>query len=218
MISNGAGFVSGGCGCARSVFVFMQKSQQPVMWIRVRAASPFRPRGYRPRRNAEWRRQFVAFDFAQSDLDHVAERVAIENARNGVAHIDHQHPQSAVFFIRAGAALVGGFARAGDWREPSIDESHDFPHFDFVERFRDPVTTKFPAPRFDVSRAAKLQQDLLDELERKPLGFRQLGDGDHFAPERVRDADADQRAQSVFATAGEMHERMDIHSIYITQV
>src|SRR5687767_14975860 len=66
----------------------------------------------------------IALHFAESDGNHVLERVAVEDLGDGIAHIDHQHPQTAMDFIRTGTFLVVRLTGAADRREPAVDEAH----------------------------------------------------------------------------------------------
>src|SRR4029079_12092740 len=68
---------------------------------------------------------FVTAHLAQGDLDNLRERGAIENARDRIAHVEHQHPETAVSFIRAGAAMVSCLAYTGDRRKRTIEHADD---------------------------------------------------------------------------------------------
>ena len=67
----------------------------------------------------------VAPEFAQRDFDDVGERVTVEDAGDGVAHIEHEHAQTAVHLVGTGAFLVGGLADAADGGERAIDDADE---------------------------------------------------------------------------------------------
>src|SRR5688572_13928390 len=74
----------------------------------------------------KWQRDMIPSQLAQRDLDNIGQRVAIQDARDGIAHVEHQHAKSAVRLIGARAFRVGGLADAANRRQWSVDQSHDF--------------------------------------------------------------------------------------------
>jgi 2-dehydro-3-deoxygluconokinase len=161
--------------------------------------------------NAERRRQAVASNLTKSDLDDVMQRVTLEDADDGISHIDHQHAEAAVLFIRTATSGVTRLARAGDWGELAIDQADDIGDDDLFRRLCNEVAAELSALGFDVTRAAELQQDLLDELERQTFGLREFGYADELAAQFMGNAEPDQSTKRVFAAFGELHGCFLLH-------
>ncbi len=70
--------------------------------------------------------------FPNRDLDRIRKRVAIQNVRYCVAHIEHEHPQATVAFVRAGTWLVGRLADARDGSKWAINVPDDAAKADAV--------------------------------------------------------------------------------------
>src|SRR4030095_17096919 len=106
----------------------------------------------------------IAAHFAQGDLDNLREGGAIENARDRVAHVEHQHPETAVSFIRAGAAMVCGLAHTGDRRKRTIEHADDCTQLDARCWLGQGITAELAALGFNVTGQAQLSEDLFEKL------------------------------------------------------
>ena len=88
-----------------------------------RADAPrFSARAPSPRLRAQsldhkWQRHLVPAHLSHGDLDDVGGHLAIEDSREGIAHIEHLHWQTAVRLVGAGAAFADRHAHARDQRE-----------------------------------------------------------------------------------------------------
>ena len=71
----------------------------------------------------------------------VRQSVVIEDIADGVAYIKHEHAESAVRLIRAGAFLVVGLANAANWSERTVHEADHLSDRDAVHR----LVEKIPA-------------------------------------------------------------------------
>ena len=102
---------------------------------------------------------------AQGDFDDVFQGVAVENVGDGVAHVDHEHAESAVRFVRAGAFFIFGLAGAADGGELAVDEADDFTHLDGFHGLGEAGAAVLAAQAFHVAGIAELEEDGLKELE-----------------------------------------------------
>jgi len=93
---------------------------------------------------------------AQSDFDNVCQSVSIQDVCDGIPHIHHQDPQPAMFFVRAGAPLIGGLAYTLDWGERSVNQTHNLPNRDALRRPSQKVATMLPPPAFQVTAGFEL--------------------------------------------------------------
>ena len=176
-----------------------------------RADAPrFSARAPSPRLRAQsldhkWQRHLVPAHLSHGDLDDVGEHVAIEDSRDGIAHVEHQHSQTAVRLVGAGAAFVGRHAHARDRRERAVDEADDVAEADFFERLREKVAAGLAAFRVDVARAFELVENLFEELHRQPFLLGDLADFQQRSPEFLRDAEVDHRTKRIFTAFGKFH-------------
>ena len=113
------------------------------------------------------RTNFIAPIFAKRDVDDVGESEAIEHRADGVSNVEHQHSQTAVRLIRAGAARVRGSANTPDWRQRPVDQSDNGAEFYPFHRPRERVTAELSAPAFHVSGRLKLRKNLLKKFDRQ---------------------------------------------------
>ena len=74
----------------------------------------------------------VSSHFAKRDLHRVGKCIAIQNVRDGVAHVEHEHAQATVILVRAGAGFVGRLTHACDGCERAIDEPDDVAKADTI--------------------------------------------------------------------------------------
>ena len=91
----------------------------------------------------------IAPHLAQGDVHYVAQYIPVEDARDGIAHIEHQHPQAAVRFIGTRAALVGRHTHAGNRGERAVDEPDDLAEADFLRRLGEEVAAGLAPLRLD---------------------------------------------------------------------
>jgi len=68
--------------------------------------------------------QTITAKFSQRDVDNIGESIAIKDTGDRIAHIQHEHAQSAMRLIRAGAFLVGALADAANRCQRSVDLPH----------------------------------------------------------------------------------------------
>src|SRR5690606_29284052 len=150
-------------------------------------------------------RDAVAFHLAGGDVNDVGQGIAVEDAGDGVAHVEHEHAQAAVDLVGTAALFVGGLADAADGRARAVDQTNDVADGDVVGRTRKPVAAVFAALAGDETGGVELLHDLLQELGGDELLVGQLGDLHEIATNVGGDAEVDQRAQSVFTFFGELH-------------
>ena len=117
----------------------------------------------------ERRRDFVAPIFAKGDRDDVGKGIAIEDCADGIPHIEHQDSQTAVSFIRTGAAHIGCLANASDWRQRPVNQPNDSAKLDLLHGPGERVATIFSASAFDVSRGFELRENLFEKFDRQFL-------------------------------------------------
>ena len=147
----------------------------------------------------------MAAELAERDLDDIRERVTVEDAGDGVAHIEHQHPQAAVGLVGTGAFLVGGLAHAADGGERTVDAADDLADGNLAGGLREPVAAELAAHAGDEASLLQRLHDLFEELDRELLVVGQLGDLHQRALHFDGDPEIDERAEGVFAFFGELH-------------
>ena len=97
------------------------------------------------------------------------DRVAVENVCDGVADIDHHHPQATMFFVGTGAALIGIFRCAADWGKPTVHQSDDCTDPDLICWLGEKVTARFPPFGIHDSGLTKFIENALDEFNWQPV-------------------------------------------------
>src|SRR5579885_2009773 len=83
-------------------------------------------------RLAEGRGDSITAHFPQRHLDHIKQSVAVEDAGDGVAYVEHEHAQPAMRFVRARAFFIGGLADASDGCERTVEQANDFTDDNFI--------------------------------------------------------------------------------------
>jgi len=107
--------------------------------------------------------------------------------------------------VRAGAGLVGRLRDAADRGEGAVDQPHHLADEDLAGRLCEAVAAEFsPLARHDPRLLERLQ-DLLQELDRQLLAFRQFRDLHELAPHLRGDPEVDERAQRVLPFFGQLH-------------
>ena len=64
----------------------------------------------------------------KGDFGDLIKAVTVQDVGDGIAHIEHEKPETAMLLIGAGTFGVVRVAHASDWRERPIDKTHDFTH------------------------------------------------------------------------------------------
>jgi len=147
---------------------------------------------------AKGRHDPVAAHLAEGDFHDLGHSVAIKDVGDGIADIDHDHPQAAMLLVRAGAGLVGVFAGAADRCQPAVHQANDVADADLVRRLGQCVAAELAALGFHDPGLAQFEQDALHELERQAVLFGQLG-ARHGAPAYLGGhAQIDSGAERVF--------------------
>ena len=113
------------------------------------------------------RSNFVAPIFAKRNVDDVGESEAIEHRADGVSNVEHQHSQTTVGLIRAGAARVRGSANTPDWRQRPVDQSDNGAKLYSAHGARERVTAELSAPAFHISSRLELRKNLLKKFDRQ---------------------------------------------------
>ena len=114
----------------------------------------------------ERRRDFIATILAKCDLDDICKCEAIEHCGDRVSNVEHQHPQAAVNFIRAGAARVGCLANASNRRQWPLNQPNDSAEFYPARGTRKGITAKLSASALHVSGSLELRKNLLKKFDR----------------------------------------------------
>ena len=148
----------------------------------------------------ERRDNLVAAHLPQRDVHDLRKGGPVEDVRDGVSDIEHQHTQPTVVFVRAGAASIRSLAHARDRRERPIDEANDVAHANAVHRLADEVSAMLPPLGLNVTGGSQLGKNLLEELDGEPLLFDKLGCLQERALELLGDAEIDQGSQGIFTT------------------
>ena len=120
--------------------------------------------------------------------------------------------QTAVGFIRAGAAMVSGLAHTGDRRERTIEHADDCPQLDARRGLGQRITAKLAPLGFDITGEAQLSEDLFEKLNGKFFLQRQFAYLQDRSTQFPGDAEIDQGAESVFAAFGEVHTLLNCWS------
>jgi len=148
---------------------------------------------------------FVAPHLAQSDINDLRERIAIEDAGNGIANVEHEHAQAAMRLIGTRATAVRCLAYTSDRCERTIKEPNDRAKFYAMRGSGQQVAAKLAPFSLDVSRCPHLGENLLKELNRELFlrsQFAHLKDG---STKLSGDSEIDQGPQGVFASFGKVH-------------
>ena len=151
------------------------------------------------------RRDLIAAIFAKCDVDDVSQREAIKHRADRVANVEHQHSQTAVHFIRAGAARIGCLANAPNWRQGSVDQPDDGAKLYPLHGSRERIASKLSAPGLHVPSCFELPKNLLQEFDRQFLFRGQLAYLKHGPAEFGGNAKINKSAERVFATFGQFH-------------
>ena len=151
------------------------------------------------------RRDLIPAIFAKCDVDDVRQREAIKHRADRVSNVEHQHSQTAVEFIRAGAARVARLANAPNWRQGSVDQSDDSAKLYPLHGSRERIATKLSAPAFHVSGRFKLCKNLFEKLDWQFFFYGQFAYLEHWPAEFGGDSEIDQRAKRIFAAFRQFH-------------
>ena len=136
---------------------------------------------------------------AHRDLDDFGERVAVEEMRDGVADVEHQHAEAAVVLVGTGAGRVSRLAHARDRSQRPVDQADHVADSDRTRGFPQEVASVLSALALEKSGLLELEEDLLEELDRDPLPLREFADRKQRTPELMGDPDVDQSSQGVLA-------------------
>lgn len=112
----------------------------------------------------EGHRHTITAHLPKSDIHDVAQKISVQNAGDCIAHIQHEHVQTAMRLVRTGTAFISGHAYARDRGQWTIDEPDDLTETDFLWRLGQQIPSRLPSPSFDVTGAAQLSEDLLQEF------------------------------------------------------
>lgn len=151
---------------------------------------------------------------AQRHLHHVFQGVAVQDVGHGIAHVDHQHAQSAVRFIGTGAGFILRLTGATDGRQLAVDQTNHVPHADGVHGPGQARAAVLAAQALHITRCLELKQNGLKEFERQMLLLGQTGDGDHAFVIPRGHAETDQGSQGVFTAFGQLHIRRPQYECY----
>ena len=144
----------------------------------------------------------------ERDFRELREGVAVEDVRDGVAHVHHDQAEAAVRLVGARAAFVGRHAGATDGRERAVNLPDDFADVDFGSRARERVAAVFPACAGEEAGVAELGEDLLQKSGGHLLRLGERAQRHERTIERLRHREIEQRAECVFAFFGELHLKL----------
>ena len=137
----------------------------------------------------------------------MGEAVTIENVGDGVAHIEHEKTEAAVFLVRAGTFGVGRMAHTSDRRERAVDETHDLAHGDVFRRLREEESTVLAALAINDAGLAELNENLLQKREGDFFPRGNLFKRNEISTGLSGKNHVDQRTQGIFAAFGQFHGR-----------
>jgi len=146
-----------------------------------------------------------AVHFAEGDIDDIGEAITIEDLGDGVSDIEHEHAESAVIFVWAGAAFVSGDTDARNGGEWAIDQADDLTENDLAGGFSEGVTAGLSALGLDEAPEAELGEDLFEKLYGKTFFGNEFTNFEHGATHGIGDAKIDQSSEGIFASFGEFH-------------
>jgi len=148
----------------------------------------------------EGRSNFIPAQLSQSNFNNVCQCIPVENSRDRIAHIEHQHAQPAVDLVRATAARVSHLTDAPDRRERSVDQANDHAESNFIHSLRQRIATVLPTFAFHVTGRFQLGKDLFQEFYGQSLLRSQLAGLQHGPAQFRSDAQINQCPESVFAS------------------
>jgi len=126
--------------------------------------------------------------------DDLRERVLIENIGDGIADIEHQHSQAAVFFVGTGAFLILRLADASDGCEGAVDHAHDLAHGDGIGGFGEGITAEPSTFALDDAGFAELDEDLFEKSTGDTFFFDDFVHPQEFPSGFLGKSDVDQSA------------------------
>src|SRR5207237_6292955 len=79
-------------------------------------------------------------------LDDIGQRDVVQDVGDSVAHFEHDEPQLADLFVRAGAALVGHLAHTADRCDRAVEDAHHLSNRDVLGRHGQVVSAVHALP------------------------------------------------------------------------
>ena len=119
---SGAAAVEAALEIAGAPFRVVAAARDPESWLRVYPKEFELPEDQKKAWIADRTGAIVGADTAKKYGWKVGQRVPIQHIRDGVADIEHQHPQPAVILIRACTPLISCLAHTGDRCQRAVDQ------------------------------------------------------------------------------------------------
>lgn len=150
----------------------------------------------------EWMDDLIFSKLPHRDFHDVSESKSVENVRDCVSNIEHQHAEAAVLFVGTTTAFVGGLADTGDRGQRTVDKSHDLADGNVFRWPRQKVAAMFSAPALEVTGSLELHQDLFEELDWQPFFGREFAHLEQRTADGLGHTKVNQSAEGIFAPFG----------------